>query len=184
MMAAAMTTRNSRAPTYADLAKASAVVERELAPADCTRLQAAVADLGTVSVQLSFTLDAEQRVHVGGRVETTAALECQLCSEPVSQLLRAEVDGCLALTEAQATAWRAAGGLDNVIVVGSAELDTVELVEDELLLQLPTRVCVDSDCERRPALSYGPAEAPLQTDTYKPFAALSELKAELQSDKE
>ena len=182
MMAAAMTTRNVRVPTYIDLAKATAVVKRELPPAACTRLQAVVADLGTVSVELRFTLDAHQRVHVGGSVQTTAALECQLCSEPVSKPLQVELDGLLAVTEAQATAWRSEDDADNIIVVSSAELDAAELVEDELLLQLPAKVCVDSDCERRPVLSYGPADEPTEEGTHKPFAALSELKASLQND--
>jgi len=184
MMAAAMTTRKSRAPTYVDLAKASAVVKRDLPPAACARLQAVVEDLGAVHAELRFTLDAEHRVRVGGSVETTVALECQLCAEPVSKPLRAEFDGLLAPTEAQASAWRAAGGSDNIIVVESAELDAAALVEDELLLQLPTKVCVESACERRPVMSYGPPGEPVEADTYNPFAALSELKADLKVDKQ
>jgi uncharacterized metal-binding protein YceD (DUF177 family) len=176
MMAAAMTTRNSRAPTYADLARASAVVKRELAPAACSRLAEVVTELGMVSTELRFSLDAHQRVHVAGLAQATVGLACQLCTEPVTRVLQVELEGVLAASESQAEQWRVEHESDNVIVVTSDELDAAELVEDELLLQLPSRVCIDTTCERRPLLSYGPSDQPLAVETHKPFAALAELK--------
>ena len=179
-MAAAMTTRNSRAPTYADLARASAVVKRELSPAACSRLAEVVTELSMVSTELRFSLDAHERVHVTGSAQATIGLACQLCTEPVTRVLQVELEGVLAASEAQAEQWRAEHTCDNVIVVASDELDAAQLVEDELLLQLPSRVCVDAACERRPELSYGPSGEPDEADTHKPFAALAELKKDKQ----
>ena len=46
----------------------------------------------------------------------------------------------------------------------------VELIEDELLLKLPQRVCTDADCEFRPALSYGEVEN-VQANPFQQLAA-------------
>ena len=42
-----------------------------------------------------------------------------------------------------------------VVVTKDRFLDVEDLVEDELLLQLPGQVCIDLDCERRPPLQFG-----------------------------
>ncbi len=181
MMAAAMTTRNSRAPTYVDLAKSQAVLTRELAPSACPRLRAVVLQLETVQAELRFGFDAEQRIQVTGSAEAEVEMACQLCSEPVRRHLSVEVEGLLAPTEEMADAWREAEGADNIVVVSTEELDAAELVEDELLLQLPSQVCTDADCENRPQLSYAPPQAHVPDEAEKPFAALSSLKAAMQA---
>ena len=57
----------------------------------------------------------------------------------------------------------------------SADLDVVELIEDELLLSLPTSVCIDAGCVQRPKLAYGDAAAE-DTQTENPFGILEKLK--------
>jgi len=175
MMAAAMTTRKSRAPTYIDLARAGAVVERELPAAACGRLAEVVVALEPVQLRLHFAFDDQQRMRVAGTVSTLVSLECQLCTEPVPLTLSARLDSLLAADEAQAEQWRAVDEDADIIVATSPELDAAELVEDELLLQLPSQICVDVECERRPPLRYGAAEVP-EDDRQRPFAALAQLK--------
>ena len=58
-------------------------------------------------------------------------------------------------------------------MVGDGTLDVAELIEDELLLALPMRACVEERCANRPPLEYGPA---VEADQDNPFAVLSELK--------
>ena len=178
MIAAAMTTHTKRAATYSELAKAHAVVNRELAPDACSRLRSMTMGLQAVRTVLEFAFDESERVFVRGVVEATVTLECQLCMEPMAYPMSLAVDAVLAESEGQAVAWRSDDSGVNIIVVSSAELDPVELVEDELLLHLPTRVCQMSECERRPQLSYGPDGEKQPEETHRPFAALADWKPE------
>jgi uncharacterized metal-binding protein YceD (DUF177 family) len=54
-----------------------------------------------------------------------------------------------------------------------------ELIEDELILQLPRQVCFDDGCERRPVMHFHAADAEPQnvtaTDRQLPFQGLKEL---------
>jgi uncharacterized metal-binding protein YceD (DUF177 family) len=45
----------------------------------------------------------------------------------------------------------------DILVVAGVNLDMVELVEDELLLALPDRVCTDDDCAHMPVMRFGEA---------------------------
>ncbi len=179
MIAAAMTTRNPRVPLYADLAKTRAVIERDIPASSCERLLGSVTDLQTISAQLRFALDGEGRVCVTGQASAKLRLSCQLCSEPVERCVEAEIDGLLARSEEEARLWQAQDNSLNIVVVSGPELDEVELVEDELLLRLPTQVCVDIDCVHRPAMTYGPLGDAEQVETHRPFAGLAELAENL-----
>ena len=155
MIAAAMAARKPPVPTYTELAKVGARLERRVAADDCTRLHAAAAEVHDVEAELSFSFDDAGRAVVRGTARARLELSCQLCAEPVVRTIVTDVDGVLAGSEGEAQAWRSADDPPHIIVVSGAEFDVVELIEDELLLQLPQRVCTDSDCERRPSLSYG-----------------------------
>jgi len=178
MIAAAMTTRNSGSPMYADLAKAGAEIKRDIAPDTCARLKAMVADLQAVDTRLRFHMDEYGQVCVLGQASASAQLSCQLCAEPVTLQVRAELDGVLVYSEHEAQQLRETSQEHTAIIVSGPELNAVELVEDELLLQLPVQVCADINCERRPPMDYGPANEDAQTDTYRPFAVLAELSGE------
>jgi DUF177 domain-containing protein len=179
MIAAAMTTRNDRLPLYTDLAKSGAVVERNISASSCARLVSLVVDLGDISTQLRFNMDKDRRPQVTGAAQATVKLDCQLCTEPVPVLVEADIEGVLASSEEEARLWRNQDSTLNIIVVSGPELDAAELVEDELLLRLPSQVCVDLACDRRPVLSYGPADIAEPSESHRPFAGLAELAAEL-----
>lgn len=182
MIAAAMTTRKSNPPTYVDLAKAGAQIRRDIEPQSCIRLQAAAEALNGVRTTLTFGWDDQARLRVNGQATAELQLSCHLCTEPVALELVADVNGVLARNEDEAQFWRDQDADLNIIMVSGAELDELELVEDELLLRLPSKVCVDAACERRPDLAYPAADAAEQQDQ-RPFAALAELKRDLQAAK-
>lgn len=175
MIAAAMTTHELSAPTYVDLAKAGAQIVRELPVESCLRLAAQCKNVASVEVQLRFFWDEQSRVGVDGSAVAEVELECQLCIEPVRRILQASVRGILARSEIEAQVWRDAEERLEIIVVSGPQLDILELVEDELLLHLPSQVCDDSACENRPALSYGEDDLSVPPDTHRPFAALAGL---------
>jgi DUF177 domain-containing protein len=165
----------SVAPTYVELAKAGAKIVREVPAQSCLRLAEECKSVASVKTELSFYWDKNSRIGVTGQAAADVELQCQLCIEPVARRLQASVDGVLARSEIEAQAWKEDDDTLDIIVVTGPQLDILELIEDELLLRLPSQVCVDSLCANRPALSYGEDQGQT-TETYKPFAALAELK--------
>ncbi|XOV81602.1 MAG: YceD family protein [bacterium] len=165
----------SSAPSYVELAKTSAKIVRALPAHSCMRLAAECKSVAWVKTELQFYWDDNARIGVVGRAEAQVEVQCQLCIEPVAYHLQASVDGVLARSEIEAQAWQALDERLDIIVVSGPQLDILELIEDELLLRLPSQVCADNACGNRPALSYGDDQAG-PVDTYKPFAALAELK--------
>lgn len=181
MIAAAMTSRKFSVPTYVDLAKAGARIERDIDPQLCSRLALECTNLVAIKTELSFFMDDQSRPNVAGTATATLELLCQACSSPVPLEIKADVAGILVRSETQAQMLKSADDELDLIIVTSPELNEVELVEDELLLRLPSQVCVDTDCERRPVMSYGPLDEDLTTDTHRPFAALAQLQRNAQT---
>ncbi len=183
MIAAAMATRKSSAPLYADLARAGASISREIQPDSCARLGEATLQVAQINAQLEFAIDADQRPVINGQVRAEVTMACHLCTQPVALEVVAPVAGALAMHEAQAQSWQEQDSALSIIEVSGQTLDVVELVEDELLLKLPLRVCSDEACENRPQLGYGPSDAEVlsfdaqaEDDSGNPFALLAQLK--------
>jgi uncharacterized protein len=133
---------------------------------------------GAVSVDLKFTSDDKGRSVVQGPIALRVTLQCQRCLEPVACNIETVVDLCLVGSDAQA-----ADIAEEVetFVLSDDEVSIVELIEDDLLLALPSQVCVAYDeCPNRPALSY-PAEESSGGDEAapkrpNPFDVLARLK--------
>ncbi len=183
MIAAAMATRKSSTPLYADLVRAGASISREIQPNLCARLGDATLQVEQIKAQLEFAVDADQRPCVNGQVSAEVTMACHLCTQPVALEIVAPVEGALAMHEAQAQAWQEQDSALSIIEVSGQTLDVVELIEDELLLKLPLNVCRDEACENRPQLGYGPSDAEVrrfepraEDDSGNPFAALAQLK--------
>ena len=137
---------------------------------------------GDVEVQLKFRPGKKHRTLVLGRFSTTVVMECQNCLEPVTvkvasslrSLVVAQVEDLLAMEQDE-----------DGIVCNSTELSLVDLLEDELILNLPMVPRHDvGECTGEAALISGEEPAPEQTpeaqegDTYRPFAGLAELTEE------
>ena len=150
----------------------------EIAIAAFPRLRSLVLGDGVVSVNLKFARDDKGRCVVEGPVAVTLTLECQRCLEPVQRDVRLSVSLCLVGSDAQAAALTEEV---EAFVLGDDEVSIVELIEDDVLLALPSQVCEDYDeCPNRPALSYPADGMPALDETAlkrpNPFGVLAELK--------
>ena len=71
--------------------------------------------------------------------------------------------------------------MEHIIVAAGQHLDVAELIEDELILGLPRRVCFDEKCANMPELRFvdkdGKATEDLPSDRQLPFQGLRELVA-------
>ena len=149
-----MNSQVSGASTYRSLAQQQAVVSRQLDPSSLPRFEQACGSLDTVSADLAFGLDDQGRALVKGRVVAEAALGCHRCEAVLPKRIDATFTALIAFSEEQADAWDSvAPGID-VVVVESPNVNVVELVEDELLLALPDRVCNDDNCPHMPSMWY------------------------------
>ena len=141
------------------------------------RLRSLVLGDGFVSVDLRFTRDDKGRSIVEGPVAVSVVLECQRCLEPVRRDVGVNLSLCLVRSDAQAAE------IDGIepFILSDDEVSIVDLIEDDLLLALPSQVCVAYDeCPNRPALSY-PADRDGGVDDAaqkrpNPFGVLAELK--------
>ena len=156
MIAPAMNSRTDGALTYQSLGQRKVLVERVVRAQQMSRLEAECSELGDLQVKLNFDRDARYRVVVNGIIEATAKISCHLCQEAVPYKLRTTFNATIASSEEQAEYWNLgeeSSGL-NIVVIEAPRLDIVELVEDELLLDLPGQVCTDLTCVNRPSMVY------------------------------
>lgn len=166
---------------YVDLARTGADIDREVKAASCSRLKALVRGMSDGIASLSFSMDEQGRVGVSCTSSVSAFMPCQLCGEEREVTIQAEFEALLAEDEVTAAGWKGSevgDTVEDVILVAGPDLDVVELVEDELIMHLPTRVCMDDTCESRPALEFGPAqdaESSGDRQTHRPFAGLDKL---------
>lgn len=198
MIAPAMNTRPPEALPYLDLARQGMRVERQIAVSELARLAPLVAHLAdergpqaepVLDVRLQFGQAPEGLVRVQGEISGEVGLVCHGCAEPLPHRLLVAF-GCL-IVESEAAACRldeegpAGGRPEAVLVAGGREISLAEIVEDEILLALPERLCAADPCERAPALFYparvGAAEdeaaAPEgRSGADNPFSVLAELK--------
>lgn len=181
---AAMNSQEAGSSTYRSLAQQRAVVSCQLEPQSLPRFAQACGVLDTVSADLTFSLDDQGRVMVKGRVVAEAELGCHRCEEMVPKRVDAMLTALVAFSEEQADAWDSVTPETDVVVVASPNLNVVELVEDELLLALPNRVCTDDECAHKPSMYYGVdgkavdkeavAESDVEETRRFPFAGLKE----------
>ncbi len=172
--------KSSSGNTYRELAQSSASIERRLSGEALPRL----AELGKVHevVEATFRfLLHDGRAAVAARASAVIDLPCQWCDQSRQRTLDAEFEALLAEDEAQAQAWSADADEDApVIVVAGRHFDAAALIEDELLLAVPGRVCDRDVCEFRPDAEYGDGEVP---EAPKPLAGLRALLDEVKSEK-
>ena len=103
------------------------------------------------------------------RVEGDVSLVCQRCLSPYRQPLASEALLVLARDEADADETEEALDDDSIdVIVGSASLDLLQLVEDEALLSLPLSPKHEACPGDAPKLESGKPESP--------FAVLKKLK--------
>ena len=108
-----------------------------------------------ISADMSFDHDGQTRIKVSGRVRCDAQLACHRCENLVWCHVNSDFASVIAFDEEQATSWSQLDPNLDILVVSGANLDVAELIEDELLLALPERVCTDDDCVHIPEMRFG-----------------------------
>jgi len=198
MIAPAMNTRPQETLSYRDLARQQARISRQIGLESLERLQALVPEPDTSAaaanstadfdVTLEFSVDPVGLCRVDGTVDGRIRLNCHGCAEELPHDLSLSFACVIAETEAIADGLRE--GEDvlpvDVLVANGPEISIVQIIEDEILLSLPERLCLSDPCERAPGLEYpalgheaGDTEA--AEDEENPFSVLRGLKTEKSS---
>ena len=150
-----MSSNASGSSTYRSLAQQRARVATELGVASLQRFADICEAVKGIATDMSFDHDGQSRIKVSGRVHCDAQLVCHRCEQLVWCHVKSDFDSVIAFDEEQAASWSQLDSNLDILVVGGAKLDVAELVEDELLLALPERVCTDDDCVHMPEMRYG-----------------------------
>jgi uncharacterized protein len=170
--APAMTTAADDRLAYASLARQAVHMDRRLPAGALHRLEALAPADGDGTVRLDFRIDEQGRAWVRGHVEQPVDAACQRCLERFARRLAVDFDLCIAPEGDDATELGA--GVDVLVAEGDT-LSIADIVEDELLLGLPERLCETDPCPHAPPLSF-PAAGADETPAGSPFGVLSKLK--------
>ena len=176
MMAPAMNTHPDDRFAYPELARQGAVVVRRLQADSLPRLNELAPGKGAVAVELNFRLDGAGRPWVSGRAMQAVEAGCQRCLGRFDRTLEVEFDLCIVREEKHA---RELAGVADVLVVEAETVSIADIVEDELLLGLPERLCLEDPCGFAPAMSYPVAGAEVADAAQaadNPFSVLLKLK--------
>ncbi|WP_346836458.1 YceD family protein [Microbulbifer sp. SAOS-129_SWC] len=138
------------------------------------RLPAAVESIsGEVRAELTFGRDLQGHATVDGRVQCAVQLLCQRCLQPMP----AQVDG----TFRWGIVWSEERGkalpkdLDPIVQAGD-ELNLYEVLEDEILLNLPMVAYHDEECVAREHFHSGEEVESAEEQQENPFKVLEQLK--------
>ena len=97
-----------------------------------------------IKVDLSFYLENNKTPCIKGIIDLKIFLDCQRCLEPFPLVLKVPFNLAFARHESQVD------GIDSnyeVYIIGEEEeLDTIDLITDEILLSLPMSPSHDFDC--------------------------------------
>lgn len=176
---------SSRLPEFADpwhLSSQGAQFSGVVALADLPRLRGALLEpVGDARFTLEFYRDQRKRARITGQVKADLILECQRCLSGVTLAVDAVLD--LAVIEVPEEAGRLPDGVDPVWVEGET-LRLLDLVEDELLLEIPQvprhqdGLC-EADWEPDPkAIAPAGDQQAGESDKPNPFAILAGIKSD------
>lgn len=158
---------------FADLGK---VVEGRLPLDDMPRLRGCLqGDSGEAAFELRFARDEQHRAVMTGHIRAQLTLQCQRCLEGVVHAVDAEVS--IAFVEGYDQAALLPDSLDPC-QVEEGRVRLMDLIEDELLLQLPQVAMHEAgSCPVTLIAAAGekPAQPAVQPEN-NPFALLAGLK--------
>jgi uncharacterized protein len=126
-------------------------------------------DQGEVTARLKFSTRAGTSC-LDGHVQAELELRCERCLEPVKQHIESGFRFGLITSEDEADSLPKEF---EPLLAPDYELSLLELVEDEILLSLPIVARHDEECSE--ILQKHKDDDRVQTDTYRPFAALKDL---------
>ena len=128
---------------------------------------------GKVVATVEFSLQGRQATATGA-LQAQVEVTCQRCLQPVSLQITTNFSFGFVASEEDAESLDEA--LDPVLTDSHGELSAVDLLEDELILQVPQRV-VHSDEARcdSTVINAVNTEKHVQTNKHNPFSGLDEL---------
>lgn len=98
---------------------------------------------GEVKVTLIFGVDEERYCYLKGHIDTELSLQCQRCLEPLQYKIAS--DFCLSPVVDDKAADKLPDRYDPLMMTGNS-LSLVDLIDEELLLNLPIAVKHDENC--------------------------------------
>lgn len=130
-------------------------------------------DTGSVAATFGFSRRKDHIV-VSGRLETTYTLQCQRCLEPMQFPVDESFE--LVFVDSDAAAQRLPSEFDPVVLDDTGQIHIVDMLEDELLLHLPTIARHDDSvgCELAGGVEAQTGE-PETARRDNPFEALKDL---------
>lgn len=153
------------------------VLSGTVAVAKLDRLAALLAgQQGEVFAELRFGRDAQGIQNITGVITATLQLLCQRCLQPM--VCQLELTPTLAVIKQGADSQHLPDQYEP-LVIDSAELSLVTLVEDELLLALP--IVVMHPADECPVTVTVADKQPVVVEKISPFAGLAQLKGKLDS---
>lgn len=138
-----------------------------------SRVQAVVLSISNIDCRLAFRVDEQYRRLVAGKLHAKVELCCQRCLEAVS--IELDVDLNVALVKEEEQAKNLPGWLDPWLVEES-EADLYELVEEELLLNIPQIAWHEENCIDPALYSIGEVAEESSEEGENPFRMLEQLK--------
>lgn len=125
-----------------------------------------------VDVELQFFRDGNRRIWMKGSANVKGAMLCKQCLNHVDTTLEAEIDACL-MTPEEIT--KDVSVNFDVVEYEDSPVSIVDLVEDDLIMSIPWRACLDeSNCAGGFSSDQLHDEA-IEIETTKPFADLRDL---------
>jgi uncharacterized protein len=167
-----MSTRPDERLPYLELARQGARVERSVQAGTLRRLADIAPGHDELRVEMTFDLDEHGRPRVSGTASVVLEATCQRCLEQFDHDLHVDFELCIVRDPELAST------LTSECDVLMAEADAVsvaDVVEDELILGLPERLCTEAPCPYAPAMAY-PADDAGEPPGDHPFRVLSVLK--------
>ncbi len=157
------------------LAESGATLRGSMPLVAMSRLRESLHDTeGEVEVELTFGIDAQKLRFIQGTLTATLQLICQRCLQAFEYPMRVGIELGLASSESAA---EILPGHYEPVVVEEGRLELGKLVEDELLLALPTvPMHATEDCGCTGEWIEPPAAAPDdRQERRRPFADLGKL---------
>lgn len=147
----------------------------EVSFARMSRLSALVTNReGAAHVNLHFGVDEQGTRFISGHIDGYVELVCQRCLDPV--LFPVEIDVRLGIVESEQQAERLPAQYDPLLV-SQEPLLVSELVEDEILLALPSFPRHEAESCGPEAVASPLSKAEQSPSRENPFAVLARLKS-------
>jgi len=172
MIASAMKTHPEDLLQYKDLARREASIVRNVTSDSLPRCKTISGKEWEVLASLKFSLDEDGYVWAKGGFEVKTELECQYCLQWKGASYRGKIEVCLVQEDGLAS--QLARERD-VALVKSDAIKLAEIIEDEILLGVPEKLCENNPCENDPGRSYSAGEKSIERRN-SPFSILENMK--------